>query len=366
MTLFTNEQNEKGPVNKMKKTSLQDIANAVGISRVTAWKVFCHRDGVSEDIKQRVIAKAIELNYENIPDDLRNSAKLVNPVSATPVVAAEEYTISVAVSRPETSAFWMTIIHEMAKEASKHNINLMYTYLPSVVTPEYELPPILTNGTIQGVIVLNVYNEALVRRLSALSVPKVFMDTCTTLPFRELNGDLLLIEGLSGIAEIVDSLVKKGKKTFGFIGDINYAQTNYERYRGFVHSLEEHNLKLNKDFCMTGRIGVDTYVEEIHSFINKLDKLPDAFICVSDFVASIVYRDLKARGLSIPEDIALSGFDGNAEIIGADEITTVQVHNSDIGIRLVRQILYRMQSPNACHEICYLCSDVVFKKSTDC
>lgn len=346
----------------MKRTSLQDIATALDISRVTVWKVFSNREGVSEDLKNKIIAKAIELNYD-VPEELRSNVSIIPPA---PVCAATQYTVSIAVSRPETSAFWMSIIHEMAKEASKHNINLMYTYLPSDVKSDYLLPPILTNGTVDGMIVLNVYNETLIRRLSELEIPKVFMDTCTNLSFRELSGDLMLIEGISGISEIVDDLVARGKTRLGFIGDINYAQTNYERYRGFVHSLEAHKLHLQKQFCMTEPIGRDTYHAEIHSFIENLSELPDAFICVSDFVASIVLKELNSRGLSIPKDIALSGFDGNTEYAGTDELTTVQVHNPDIGIRLVRQILYRIQNPKACHEICYLCSDVIFRKSTDC
>lgn len=345
----------------MKKTSLQDIASALDISRVTVWKVFSGREGVSEDLKTKIIAKAIELNYD-VPEDLRSNVHITPEVSAP---QNTQYTVSIAVSRPETSAFWMSIIHEMAKEASKHNINLMYTYLPSDIKNDYSLPPILTNGTVDGMIVLNVYNEMLIRRLSDLEIPKVFMDTCTNLSFRELSGDLLLIEGISGISEIVDSLVNRGKTRFGFIGDINYAQTNYERYRGFVHSLDAHKIHLQKQFCLTSPIGQDTYHAEIHSFFDSLESMPDAFICVSDFVASIVLKELNNRGLSVPKDICLSGFDGNTEYAGTDELTTVQVHNSDIGIRLIRQILYRMQNPRACHEICYLCSDVIFRNSTE-
>ncbi|MCR5153539.1 MAG: LacI family DNA-binding transcriptional regulator [Lachnospiraceae bacterium] len=344
----------------MRKTTMQNVADALDISRVTVWKVLSGREGVSEDLQTKIITKACEMGY-NVPDHLRSRVNLPDYKES-----ARQYTISVTVSRPETSVFWMTIIHEIAKEASKHNINVMYTYLPSEISPSYELPSQLTNGTVQGMIILNVYNETLLRKISTLKIPKVFMDTSTKLPFRQLSGDLVLIEGLSGVAEIVDDLVAKGKKTFGFIGDINYAQTNYERYRGFVHSLEAHNLPIHKELCLTKQIGAEVYTEEIQSFINSLPKLPEAFICVSDFVASIVCRELTQKGLRIPEDICVSGFDGNTEFTGVDALTTVQVHNSEIGVKLVRQIIYRMEHPTSCHEICYLCSDVIFRHSTEC
>ncbi|MDF2542322.1 MAG: transcriptional regulator, LacI family [Herbinix sp.] len=340
----------------MKKATLQDIADALGISRVTVWKLFSGREGVSEELKNKIIQKAIELNY-NLPEEYRLPPK-TQPSS-------NQITISIVVSRPETSLFWMTIIHEIAKEGTKYNINLMYTYLPSAITEDYTLPPLLSNGSVQGIIVLNVYHEKLIKMLSELPTPKVFMDSVNSIPFNELNGDLMLIEGKSCIATIVDHIIELGRTDIGFIGDINYAQTNYERYRGFTHAMNEHNVRINPKYCMIGSIGIDTYQEEIEDFINRLDKLPEAFICASDFIASLLCKSLEKRGYRIPEDIAISGFDGNPEFKGAADLTTVQVHNKDIGIRLAIQALYRIEHPSACYEISYFRSDVIFRESTN-
>lgn len=335
---------------------MQDIADALNISRVTVWKVFSRRDGVSKELQHKIISKALEIGY-NVPDDLLFEFKSQS--------AKEQYTISVTVSRPETSVFWMSIIHKIAKEASNYNINLMYIYLPSEAKADYVLPAVLTNGTVQGMIVLNIYNEDLIRKLSKLSMPKIFMDTATQIPFRELNGDLLLIEGKSCIMEIVKKLIQHGKSHIGFIGDINYAQTNYERYLGFLHALEEYNLPLQSQYCLTKSIGIDSYEEMICTFLDRLNKLPEAFICVSDYVASILCIALEERGYRVPEDVAVSGFDGSTEIPAAYSLTTVQVHNTELGNRLIRQLMYRMEHPRACYEICYLCSDVIFRRSTE-
>lgn len=340
----------------MKKVTLQDIADALNISRITVWKVFSNREGVSDDLKAKVISKALEMNY-NVPEQFRTNIRQEIP--------SEQITISVTVSRPETSTFWMTIIHEIAMEVAKQNINLMYTYLPPIIPTDYSLPPSLTNGTIHGMIVLNVYDEHLIGMLSRLPIPKVFMDTVNKVPFTELNGDLILLEGKSCIAKITDAIIERGRKKIGFIGDINYAQTNYERYRGFVHAMEQHKISINQNYSLTGPIGINTYKEEIDDFLDRLTELPEAFICVSDFVASLLYQSLLKRGYQIPEDIAISGFDGNTEFQGASDFTTVPVQNHDLGIRLTRQILYRLAYPKSCYEITYIFSDVVFRKSTE-
>ena len=151
----------------MKKVTLQEIANSLGISRTTVWKVFSGHEGVSDSLRTKVIAKAQELGYA-IPEDFQypQSAEETTPVN-----------IAVAVCRPETSLFWMTIIHQIAKVFSTHNVNLVYTYLPTSADKTYFLPPTLTNGNVHGIIVLNVYNERLLRLLAETQIPKVFLDT---------------------------------------------------------------------------------------------------------------------------------------------------------------------------------------------
>ena len=103
----------------MSKTTMQDIADALGISRVTVWKVFKNQSGVSPSLRQSVLNKARELGYSKISLPAQSAA------------AEAEKTVSLIISRPDSSTFWTNIIHRMAQEFACHNINMMYTYMPS-------------------------------------------------------------------------------------------------------------------------------------------------------------------------------------------------------------------------------------------
>lgn len=251
----------------MKKVTLQEIANSLGISRTTVWKVFSGHEGVSDSLRTKVIAKAQELGYA-IPEDFQypQSAEETTPVN-----------IAVAVCRPETSLFWMTIIHQIAKVFSTHNVNLVYTYLPTSADKTYFLPPTLTNGNVHGIIVLNVYNERLLRLLAETQIPKVFLDTSSLVAPDELNGDLLLMESRTSVRRITCHLLEQGRTLPGFIGDISYAQSNRERYEGFCQALADASKKVDSSLCLTTPLGIDTYREEIDTFLSSLSRMPDAF-----------------------------------------------------------------------------------------
>lgn len=341
----------------MKKTTMQDIAASLGISRTTVWKVFSGQDNVSDALREKILLRAKEMNYK-IPTAATASDPAVVPAIQPPT------NIALAVCRPESSLFWMSIIHQIAKELSFHNANLIYTYLPSEIDEAYQLPSTLTNGQVSGIIVMNVYHHQLLRLLANAPVPKVFLDTATHVPFSALNGDLVLMESRSVISQITETLILQGRHVLGFIGDIDYAQSNYERFMGFASALKNHGLELYPELTMTGAIGADTYKEEIDAFLASLPQMPDAFVCVSDYVACLLIQLLKKRGYSVPEDVAVSGFDDIAENPAAEELTSVQVFNLDIGTRLAAQILYRIQHPGARYETIYISSQAVFRSST--
>ncbi|GKX29743.1 LacI family transcriptional regulator [Vallitalea longa] len=345
----------------MKKITMQTIADILDVSRVTVWKVHNGYPGVSDTLRKKIIEKSNELGYQKLhTDDINNNTERVANLSN------EKTTISVVVSRPESSIFWMDIIHNIAKTLSTYNINLMYTYIPAKVYENYKLPEILYDGTVQGVIVLNIYDYKVMSLINSLSIPKVFLDMVPAITSLSLTGDLVLLEGYHAIYNITENIIKKGRKKIGFIGDINYALTNYTRYEGFTAAINNNNLDINEDYCLIDSIGIYTYAEEINEFLSHLDELPEAFVCASDFIANFVLDYLKKNNYSVPDDIAISGYDDSREYTHlSGDLTTVQVRNDALGERLVRQLLYRMEHHDYPIETISIQSKILFKKSTD-
>lgn len=337
------------------------IADAAGVSRITVWKVFNNHPGVSSSLRKVILDTAVQMGYP-LADEVTSPAA----VSTSEKISGDTAVLSVVVSRPDTSIFWMNIIHEIAKEASERNYSLLYTYVPSNTSEDYELPPQLTNGSIQGIIVLNIYDMNILKLLNDLPLPKVFLDIASSFPLESLTGDLLLLDGKHAVEQITETLIQNGKKRLGFIGDINYALTNKLRYEGFLTAMEKNHLPVDTSFCHTHAKDISAYVLEIQAFLSSLGTLPDAFVCASDFVAHSVYQYLTVHDYMLPEDIALTGFDNQPDLLEMNDwLTTVDVNTSSLGRRLLFQLVYRIEQPDADYETLFLKPHIVYRESTN-
>ncbi len=338
---------------------MQHIADMLGISRVTVWKVLNNRPGVSKKLRDKVLLAAIETGYIKNGEGVKQLTDVNN-------IADTQKTVSVVISRTNPSTFWFNIIHALAKELDKCGINLMYNYIPSNYYQGYTLPDVLSNRKVAGMIIINVYDDQLLSMLNDLNIPKVFLDVASDFSIAKITGDLIILEGRKTVKTITNEIISKGRTEIGFIGDIHYALTNKERFEGYVAAMKENNLEIQEKYCMTGRIGIYSYYEEISSFLDSLDKLPEAFVCASDFVANYLMQYLTEHGYKVPEDIAISGYDGNTEYaMVSGKLTTVNVDTLHLGKRLAKQLLYRMEYPKSPIEITHIRSDIVWGKSTD-
>ena len=336
----------------MEKVTMKDIADALNISRVTVSKAFNNQAGVSDALRETIFDKARELGYTKLPYQAQTGSQAP--------AAQEERTVALVVSRPESSFFWTGIIHRMAQELSEYNINLMYVYVPSTFTRDFVLPSVLFGSTLSGIAVVNVYDPVILGMVNDLPLPKVFLDTIPTLTDRKLNGDLLLIEGYRTEAEINESLILDGHKEIGFIGDINYAQTNKERYLGYRESMDRYKLPIRPEYCCIDSMGVFSYEKEIYAYLDGLSQWPTSFVCVSDYVAHFVQQYLSDHQQKLPHPVVLTGFDSTDEYTNVSgRITTANVPTGLLGKRMALQLLFRTNHPDAPDELTFIKPSII-------
>ncbi|NLD02134.1 MAG: LacI family transcriptional regulator [Clostridiales bacterium] len=334
----------------MSKVTMQMIADAAGVSRITVWKVFNNRPGVSNAVIGRVNSLAESMGYET-------------PNRLPPSTAG--WTFSVVVSRPDSAMFWMQIIHNAAKELARNGINLLYTYMPSNWYKDYQLPAVLTDGTVEALLILNIYDPKLHRMLADLPLPKVFFDSVppgNNEPLKVPSSDITLLEGRAAMYSITSAILAGTPEPVGFIGDIRYALTNLDRWQGFQDAFAFHGRKVDPALCLTGPIGLQTHEKEIYGFLDGLQEFPRAIVCASDFIADFVQRYMNAAKRAVPEGFILTGFDNSQEYYSvAGRITTVEVQTASLGQALSHKLMFRALYPAAPNEVTYIGTKVIWR-----
>lgn len=333
----------------MKRVAVQLLADSLGLSRVTVWKALNNREGVSPATAQRVRKAAEKMMQE---DGAEEAA--VSPVSSG--------NVTLLVSRADTASFWMQMVDQVASEMHHKKLRLHYIPIDAMHLSISDLETMLRPDHTDGLIIINIYDETLIRFFQRLDIPKIYFDTTPGHRAEDLRGDLVLLAGQSPVHELTKELIETGCRQLGFIGDLCYAYTNILRWEGYCAAMRESKLPVEERFCLTDPIGAESYQECIASFLDGLSEMPDAFVCVSDFVAFVTLSLLADRGYRVPEDVRLTGYDDSQDfMLDNHKISTVHVQNGLLGKRMVHQLLYRIDNPTADFEEIFIYPKVLNK-----
>lgn len=345
----------------MKKISLQEIADELAVSRITVSKVLNDKNGVSEDTRIRVAKKLVEYEYRNISDSILRLANEQSPIPSG------EKNIAVIATDPQFSDFWLKIINGISSEVATRHYNLIYNFIGKEEVNNFCMPVDIENRLVRGIIVVNLYDDNAIQMLLNTKIPIVFLDITPTMFCQNIEADIVLLEGDRTIYEITRRMIENNCNTIGFIGDINYSKTIYDRYIGFRRGCEDGGVTINTKYCFTECIdGHFYYPNELQRALEKLNDFPNAFVCANDVIAHTLVKFLDDRGIVVPTDILVSGYDNvQVSLFDDSEITTAAVDTITLGKRLAKQAFVRIQNPDKFHEIIYIKPSIFYRKSTD-
>lgn len=114
------------------------------------------------------------------------------------------------------------------------------------------------------------------------------------------------IDNAQAMHAVVDHLVARGHRTFGFVGYDDPEYWNHERLSGARARLAAHGLAFGEQWFVLGDF------EQVEAAADRLlgPGRPDAIICSSDSLATVVHMLAVGRGLVPGVDVAITGFDG--------------------------------------------------------
>lgn len=340
-----------------RRVTMQDIADACGLSRNTVSKIFNGRGTVPEATQQMVLQKAKELGYYQVPE----------PAAAVSSLIESSKNIALLTSRMPTDYHFGTFfIPAFTERLSRAGYTLMMSEITPQEMSEKRLPPHVALEHTAGILTIEMFDQDYLDMLCSLGLPCLSVDAGVKANLSPMRCDYISTECISSSALLTSHVIKAGARRLGFVGDPQHCCSFRQRWNGFREALSDAGLPLDKKLCI---IEEDSplYSDEdwLMAQIRGMNAVPDALICANDFLAIQIMSALKRLGLSIPRDIMLTGFDGTPQsAVVEPTLTTAEIPNNDIGRMAADILLDRIKYSN--HPYCsfYVKTTPIWRGST--
>ncbi len=346
----------------MKKVTIQDIADALGVSRNTVSKAINNSDGLADATRERILQKAVEMGYKQFSYVSAIAAIANSAEGQGHQVPGFQGEIALLTNAFLTqSHFASTMLDKFQREISQ----LGYTMNTHRVTEQNlrdkSLPLTLQLERVSAILCIEMFNFDYDEMLCSLGVPTLFVDGPARLDGRSLPSDQLYMDNSTEIFRFVNDMLAQGKTRIGFIGDYRHCQSFYERHAAFRFAMLMAGVPVDERYCIRSNRMDEACVEALA----QLDELPDLFLCANDFVAGDVIRALYSIGKTVPEDVLILGFDDAPESrISRPALSTVHIHPQVMAFSAVQLLISRMKEPSLDYRTVHTQTDLILREST--
>ena len=328
----------------LKRVTMQDIADACGLSRNTVSKIFNGRGSVPEATRRMVLSKAQELGYAQLPEES---------------IAQETSNRNIALlTQPKLlgHGFGSYFLTSFTDQISRSGYTMKMYEISAEEIEARRLPPHLVLEDTAGFLGIELFDRAYLEMICSLQLPTVFVDGYAHASQSLMHCDFVSMENCASEQVLVEGMLRAGAKRIGFVGDIEHCNSFYERWCGYCAAMDHADLPIDHGLCILEKdseLYGDT--EWLIKRLDAMPVLPDAFACANDYLAIHLMAALKKKGLNIPTDVMVTGFDGSNEAsIIEPTLTTAQIPSAEIGRLAASLLISRIQSSSGSYYWTYV------------
>ncbi|APC39745.1 LacI family DNA-binding transcriptional regulator [Clostridium estertheticum] len=303
-----------------KKVTMQDVANKVGVSKVTVSKALRGNRDISESMKEKIRHAAVETGYVfNSKGNLtmNDDPKCIGIISAERYYGQEDY-------------FYIDLYRLLSSYLEKIHYTCMFHILTFNNEKNGIIPIMVEDKTVDGVIILGQLSKEYVKKIVKQNIPLVFLDFY----YDKVDVDSINTDNFFGTYEITNMLIEKGHTKIAFVGNLNLTSSIQDRFLGYYKSILEYRLQFKDSWIINDRTDDSMWLDIILP-----DDMPTAFVCNCDKTALILIQKLEKCGYKIPEDYSVVGFDDSIHAMQSNPtISTVRVDLDEMARVAIKMI----------------------------
>jgi LacI family transcriptional regulator len=338
-------------------TRIIDIAKAADVSPSAVSLVLNNKAGVSGDVRKRIMDLARELGYRSVS---RQDRKGANAGIKLLKIAKHGHIVN-----ERHNAFITEYLEGIERGAKRHNYKLEVSFFNRTPVEEIVKAELGAGDgkKADGLIILGTELSAHeLNFFTVLSRPTVFIDTY----FPLAAFDCIDMDNGDGVFRSIEYLYQMGHRNIGLVKS-SYETRNFrEREKGFREAMEYFSLPVQERSIAAIDPAYDQGTMDMERFLAGFvpgliplsagplsadfgpGTLPSAFFCMNDVIAYSCMRALRARGLQIPGDVSVTGFDDlPSSSITEPPLTSIRVSTHQIGERALEKLSERIEGTAA-------------------
>ncbi len=308
---------------------MSDIAEQLHVSTVTVSKALSGKEGVSDELRLKIQQLADQMGYQ------KKNTKTENSHAG--------YTIGVVTAQKfieKGHSFYWTLYERILYYLSQQGHIGILEIIPETAEQESQIPRLVQEGHVNGLIVMGNFPDSFRNALTGSGIPFVILDAFHA----KYQQDSVISDGYYGMYTVVQHLIEMGHRRIMFVGTVGATTSITDRYYGYCRAMREAGLPLSDDLVLPDRDASGM----TNLPIDSIQQLPTAFACNCDSTAYMLLNMLKDRGVRVPQDVSITGFDNFIlSELTVPRITTYAVDVDKMSMETVRQLVRRIQNPKA-------------------
>lgn len=312
--------------------TVYDVARRAGVSPTTVSHVLNGTRPVSDDLRARVLAARDELGFE--PSAVARSLKVRRSNTIGLVVAD--------IANP----FFPAVVRGVEDVAQGAGYTVIVGNSDEDPDKEVEYLRVLYARRVDGLILAPTgQRHQYLQRLARANFPLVFVDR----EVPDLGVSSVVVDSETATRNAVRHLINLGHRRIAMVSGRPRISSAVDRIRGYREALDWAGIPVDERLNVSGGARADEARAAAEALLD-LDPPPTAFFVANNMMTIGVMRAVRARGLRVPQDVAVVGFD---DFEWADvfepRLTTVAQPTYDLGRVAAEMLLEKIDGSRDGH-----------------
>ncbi|MEU7512579.1 LacI family DNA-binding transcriptional regulator [Streptomyces sp. NPDC042898] len=313
------------------RPTLEAVAARAGVSRATASRVVNGGAGVRAPLVEKVNRAVEELGY--VPNH-----------AARTLVTRRNGAVAVIIEEPEfrifSDPFFEQQVRGISRELTAHDSQLVLLWVEGPGDHE-RIARYLGGGHVDGALAFSLHSDdALPALIDRARIPVVFGGRPA--PGIAPGVPYVDCDNRGGAREAVGHLVGLGRTAVAHIAGPRDQTSAVDRLHGYHDVLPD----ADPDLLCRGAFTEESGARAMAELLDRRPDLDGVFVA-NDLMATGALRTLRERGVRVPEDVAVVGFDDMASVVdrSSPALTTVRQDIEGMGRLMVKLLMRLLDGP---------------------